>query len=424
MKIGIRWERGLLKIDVEPTMRVSALVQKISEQIKVPSFFCTLFKSMNNKEFLNKIEKEMTIEHEGIKKGDIIFLKIENPSMIPKEIPVAKMAMKSDVIDEFIKDGEKIPQSVKNVRSMFGNKVITCAMHEARENAIPQIIYQTETSCYVIRVADEALQRFQTVALQDGFKNHRVMFLFGRADDVKGKTTIHCGMEPPQKNFEDHFEISDEFDDGLLVKLASFFGMRLLGMAVSHGGTDKLPMPSYLIRMAAHYQNRFGELFTTLIVLPRGKIDTEVVAYQVTDAVVNLSKMGMIKDDPDPRNIHFKVDNRITGVRVFDKLMQKCDVNLCLCSVRIRKTQSKFPSHAFPSLQAKPTKIDVRSYLNENEFCPTWRKFFDFNLLVYLVYSHAINLECAKRVVQCIIKMEEIPQPILQDITLFCDYKF
>jgi hypothetical protein len=424
MKIGVRWAKGLLKVEAEPSMSVNALTQKISEIIKIKPMYCVLYRSMNNSEFIDKIRGPLTLEQEGIKNGDIIFLNVTNMSLVSKDIQVAQMAMKSDVIDEYVKDGEKIPESLKSIRREFGNRIITGSMHELRESTIPQIIYQTETSCYAIRVSDEALIRFQTIALQENFKNHRVIFLFGCADETTGKTTIHCGMEPPQRNFEDHFEISDEFDDYFLIKIARLFGMRFLGMAVSHGGSDRLPMPSYLIRIAAKYQNRYGELFTTLVLLPHRTNDIEVVAYQITDAVVNLSKMGLLTDDPDPQNIHFKVDKQVRGVRVFGKLMQKCDVNLCICSVRIRKTHSKIPSHCFPSLNANPTKIDVQNYFKDNSNCPIWRRFFDFNLIVYLVYSQAINIDCAERVVKCIIKMEDIPRQILEDVELFSGHSF
>ena len=418
-KIGIRWEKGMLKMDVDPNMSVAKLISDISRSIKVDPVYIKLFKNLSKSlSFSDKIEKNRTIEQNNIHKGDIIYMQVDR-DQIPKNIPVAQMAMKNDIIDEFVKPGEKIPETVKNIRKEYGTRVITSAFYDMKERGIPQIIEQTESSCYAIRVAEEALKRFQVLAIQSNFDKHRVMFLFGRLDEISGKITIHCSLEPPQKNFEDHFEISPNFQDLTTVEVAKCFGMKLLGMCVSHKGPSKLPLPSYLLRLAAKYQNIYGEYFTTLIMTPRGQSNIEVEAFQVCDAVVNLTKLKLIDDtqNNDPSKIFFKQE-----IRVFEKKMKSCNVNLCLCAVRIRKTQSKFPSHSFPTLSANPTKKDLVMHFKDNEFCPSWRKFFDFNLLVYLHVYHALPFSHIKIIIDCIIAMSDVPKQILDEVSNFCGY--
>ena len=223
-------------------------------------------------------------------------------------------------------------------------------------------------------------------SLQNEFDTHRLIYLFGRVDEAKGKTTVHCGLEPPQKNYKDSVEVSPNFLMDAPIKIASFFGMRLVGMAVSHNGTDKLPMPQYLINLAAEHQIKYGEYFTTLIVLPKGSSNTEVVAYQVTDAVVNLKKKGFIIQSKKENCIAFNED-----VRVFGKKSRTCDCNLCLCAVRVRNVSSKISSHDFPSPSAQPTIEDVQHYLKDNEYCPNWRKFFDFCFLVFIIMERIVS---------------------------------
>ena len=448
-KIGIRWARGMLKIDVEPSMTIGKLLFEVCQTIKIPQINCKLFRSCSPKsKFIDELDENRTIADEKIKRGDIIYLDVPT-QIIPQNIPVAQQGIKCyDIINEFHKDNEKIPQIVKNLQSEYGPRVIAAPFYDMKERGVPQITYQTESSCYAFRVAEEAIKRFQYISLQDHCRVHRVLLLFGRLDKISGKVTIHCSVQPTQICYEDHFEISPTFNEDLCCEVADMFGMKLLGMAVSHPKIlekkkeneqlykkikeDKdedekgveIPMPTYLIELAAKYQAKFGEYFTTLAITPvKGKDILHIEAFQVTDAVVKLTQMQLIDDDilkalEDYYKVYFKQD-----IRVFEQKRKFCHVNLCICAVRIRKVKSKIPSHAFPTLAACPTDTDVQMYFKDNEYCPSWRKFFDFNLLVYMA-NNGIELSTIKEIVKSIINMEDVPRRILDRIgDRFC-YSF
>ena len=429
-KIGIRWPLGMLKVDVDPKMTIGKLLFEVSQKIKVAQRSCKLYRSLSPKStYIDELNQNSTVEEENIKKGDIIYLDVSKEKL-PQNVPVGQHVMKYDVIDEFKPKDEKIPETVRNVRCTFGKRVISSAFYDMKERGIPAIIYQLESSCYAFRVAQEAIQRFQYISLQDHCAVHRVLLLFGRLNEETGKVSIHCSVQPPQKNFADHFEINSNFNMTLCLEIANMFGMKLLGMAVSHPYIKEpnkeranIPLPAYLIELAAKFQELFGEYFTTLVCTPFGNDLMNIEAFQVTDAVVKLTQLNLIdeeksKETKDFCKIYFKQD-----IRVFEQKKRWCHVNLCICAVRIRKIQSKIPSHDFPTLAAEPSETDVQKYFKNNELCPSWRRFFDFNLLVYLALT-GIELSTMRKIVNSIVKMEDIPKYILDQIGSKFHYSF
>lgn len=414
MKIGIQWPRGMVKLDVEPDESVESVRTKLSERIKIEPQYLALFQSLSQNGYDGRIDNRNTVDGAGIQDREIIYCKLLTERL--PNTPVAQGALKANVLDDFIKSGDQVPEDIKNFQKNFGTRAINFQFFELRDSYIPEIISQTESSTYAIRVGDVVLKRFQIIALNERFATHRVMFLFGRVDKYTGKITVHCGMEPPQVNAPDHFTISSDFDMFKPCLIAQNFGMQCVGMAVSHPGDSRLPLPPYLLKLAAHFQVRFGEYFTTLVVLPNGTENVEVHAFQVMDAVSKLENLGIIEEPKlgDNQYITFNKDVRVYGAK-----SRKAHANICICAVRVRRVKSKIPSHEFPSPNASPTKMDLRRYLDENEYCPSWRKLFDFNLLVYLFMNGVLVNRDIPTLVNCIISMIDVPKYILDKIANF-----
>jgi len=406
MLILIRWPKGSFKADVSSNDYAGSILNDISRKYSMPLGSIELYRDF---QLHDKIDSRKTLFEENISNGQILYLKCD--CSLPK-VDICQMSSPADMTERFFEKGEKVPESLDRIRKEFGPRAVTAAFFEHEEMKLPSIDYQDESSCYAIRVGKEALVRFQNYAFQTGFSTHRVIFLFGRVDTIKGKVTVHCSYEPEQENYDTHFKISDSFNVNSALRVASAFGMQCIGMAISHQSNPQYPLSEYMIKLAALYQNLYGEYFTTLVVTPRGDSETEVVAFQITDAAMKIQKMDLFDFSLDQKRVYFKRE-----LRVFGKKSRYADVNLFLCAVRVRLTNSKFPSHSFPS---QPSLIDISKHLFDNEYYPEWLKFFDFNLLVFLVNERVImNENELNSIVAAILTKSKLPEEIMNSVNLY-----
>jgi hypothetical protein len=187
-------------------------------------------------------------------------------------------------------------------------------------------------------------------------------------------------------------------------------GLQCVGMAVATQYNKLIPLPPYLIQRAAEFQNVFGEYFTTLVVLPhQGQFSTD--AYQVTDAAVRMSKEGYFRQTDDPSVISFTEELFCCGV--MRKELRDDDVKILLSDVRVHQRRSKIPIHEFLSPAADPTIHDLAAYLQKHELEPSWYKFFDFNLLVFLAAKCGIKVDGDLRIlIDCILAKRDVPESI------------
>ena len=409
VKIGVQWARGLIKLDTSLTVPVKRVIDELSKQTSVSSNNITLYL---DQKFTQPIDPNKTVVTSKIKKGMIIYMKVDGP--LP-DVKFGESVIPIDVHSHFLGDSQNVPSLELKKAKEMGLRVVTPALFEHREKLKPHFTYQKESSCFAIRLGLEAINRFQKIAFQSNFVTHRLIFLFGRINIYTGKVTVHCGMEPPQKNFLDHVEIKPDFNMNVPLEIAKSFGMECVGMAISHKCESKNhPMTEYIVKMAAHYQNEFSEYFTTVIITPthqNGVDSIEVQGFQVNDATMKIEKSGIFEESEDPNVLQFNTD-----VKFQNRPLRKLDTNLALCAVRIRSAKSHFPSNAFPSPAAFPSSVDLKHYIDDNQYCPPWRQLFDFNLLVYLVSSGVIPSDKIKTVVDQIIGKKKIDKTVLSNL--------
>ena len=188
--------------------------------------------------------------------------------------------------------------------------------------------------------------------------------------------------------------------------------MQCVGMAISHNAKKQYPIFSYMARLAAKYQNKFGEYFTTLSIFPNEEThEISVEAYQVSDAAMRLDSEHYFEEDPSETEVKIK-----EPLKVGNQMKEKFDVNWLLCALRVKKTNSKFPLHSFPWPQQKPTIVDLQKHFENNLFCPSWYALFDFNLLTFLLHHEIVSPEEMEIIVKSIIASSEIPEKIMNKI--------
>lgn len=399
MKIGIRWPKGTIRLEIEPNDGVKLLLKKISEKIQIEAKYLVLY---HDEKLTDLIDISGSCMRAHIENGSFIFLKVN--SVLP-EVPVATMTAPVDAQEEYLDSAKEIPANLKRIRQDYGTKTITPAFLEYKESLKPSITEQDDSSCFAIRIGEEPLKLFQKEAVKSAFLTHRLAFLFGRINKISGKITVHCFLEPHQINQSDRVTLTEEFDPTICLAIARQFKMSLVGMAISHRPVnEKYPMTEYMIKMAAMYQNMFGEYFTTLIVMPTKEGSIEVDAFQVIDSAMKLESFDLFAESEDQTHILFK-----EPVKVLQKKLTKIDCNLLLCAVRIRQTKSRFLSHSFPHPSTNPSIVNLNQYITDNLYSPPWYAMFDFNLLYFCVARQLIPLEEMLLVVDLIVLKEDIP---------------
>lgn len=310
--------------------------------------------------------------------------------------------------DSIYKEAEKLDE-VKDLKKMFGQNAFGVAHLEYKKRKLPTIDDQPEGSCYKITIAREAMQPFASTAFTEHFASHRLAFLFGRINKKTGNVTVHCLMEPEQINYPDHVELSPDFDITIPNQVAGILGMECVGMAISHKFETDQPFCEYMLRLAAKYQNTFGEYFTTVCVRPNpdDKNTTELRAYQVKDAAMKIDKKQWFVDSDDPSWCKF--DRDVHNLYISDAYANKAQVNMLVCAVPKKcSCKSKIPGHKFPSPSSYPTAAALASYLSENSDFPTWLKLFDFNLLIFLLKNKVVPEDDFKIIIDSILKMENL----------------
>jgi hypothetical protein len=137
----------------------------------------------------------------------------------------------------------------------------------------------------------------------------------------------------------------------------------------------------------------------------------EIVAFQVSDGTMKISQEGLFAESPDPQTIVLTEQLYICGWK-----RDRADVNVFLCAVRLRTTQSKFPNHTFPSPSHNPTPLDLKFHFRDNEFCPMWYQLFDFNLLFYIASKHVLTMEQMHRMIPAILQKKDLPDEMTDRI--------
>lgn len=410
MKFAIRWARGVIRVDVNLGDQMMKVLQEICGKYKLDYRYCQLF---YDELYTKPIPVNGSVQNARIKPMSFVFMKVD--TTIPDDIKFAQMTLSTNIGSQFLAEGEKMTPEMKRIQAEYGPRAVSAAFFEHKQSLKPKIEYQDESSCYAFRIGEEAIKRFRIIAFQENFATHRITFLFGRINEVTGKITVHVSCEPQQVNEPNHVTISDSFDPTIPLQIAECFGMKCVGMAISHQPNSKMPMTPYMVQLAAFYQNMYGEYFTTLVVTPQENNEISVEAFQVSDAAMQLDREQIwnpVDFTKETKEITFKEE-----LFVYNSKKKSADVNLFLCAVRVRLTHSKFPSHSFPCLSQNPTLIDLKKHLDENEFCPSWRQLFDFNLLVFIVANDIFTIEHdIPIIVNDIIQKQEIPSVYMEMI--------
>ena len=416
VKIAVQWARGLIKLEMPLSAKVSQLIEKVSQETTVPANTITILapEPKTISKFTKQLDPNSTLANSKIKSGTLLYMQTTEKNL--PDVKFGQSVLPVDVHAHFIEEDQKnVPKQMIQKAKELGARVVTPALFEYREKTKPHFTYQKESSCFAIRIGLEAINRFQKIAFSSNFATHRLIFLFGRINEITGKITVHCGMEPPQKNFADHVEIDPNFNMDIPLQIAKAFGMNCIGMAISHNCASKNhPMTEYMVKLAAKYQNEFTEYFTTVTITPtshNGVSSLEMQGFQVNDATMKVEKAGLFAQSEEPEFMAFNTD-----IKFQSKPHRKLDTNLALCAVRIRTAKSHFPSNAFPSPSAMPTTQDLKEYFNDNQYCPPWRQLFDFNLLVYLVQIKVLAPMLIDTVVNQIIYKKPIEKTVMANL--------
>lgn len=341
-------------------------------------------------------------------------------------LPNADICKKTskDLSKKYLDFNDMNAADVKNISSQWGpNAISLCHFKHLHKND-PIIDKRLDSSCRLLIITKPSLDDFTNISLSQGFKNHRITFLFGRIDEIRGKATVHCSYEPEQTNYLDHVEFNDDFTVPL--KIADLLGMKCIGMAISHkppvgnNEKDKYFLTSYMVKLAATYQNKFGEYFTTLIISPANDLTNSSYfdAFQVKDGAMKLQSNDDLVLTNDFKELKFRKE-----INVYNVITDHCDVFHLLCNVGVKQfhgnkpmnyIKSKIPLHDFPHPSQFPDIKDFALYDESHQKLPTWTKFFNFQLLCYMLSNLILSEYEMINFIDCIVHMKE-PSVLIMD---------
>lgn len=406
--IAVQWARGTIKLKVRLSQEIDSVIEELS---KITGLRPDQMELYYDCKFTNRISRNISLVKAKIKNRTMLYMDVVNSAEIPSNVKFGEQLEKQDVGVDIMGDDvspEEREAILARARA-FGPRVVTTEMMNVRDRGIPHFGTKEMSSVFAIRIPQsKILDPFFRAAYQNGYKTHRVMFLFGRVEKYTGKVTVHCSLEPQQKNFVDHFQILEEFDMNLVRRIAQAFGMDCVGMAISCEKFDNdHPITEYMIKLAAKYQAEISEHFTTIIATANS-----AEAFQVNDAAVKSYQKDLFDQSTSPILLKFKEE-----VKLGTKRSKEFDVNFALCTLRIRPARSHFPDvENFPSLSEYPSINDVKGYLNSTPYCPWWYRLFNFRLLVYLFCMKIIPESKIKEVVDQIIAKEQISKSVITQI--------
>lgn len=413
MKVLVRHPCGSFKIDVNEDMMVNDFIKLCSDKLKIEPKNISVFADFAS---TLRLDESRLLKECEVKNATTLYLQISNVAkreFIRENLVVDRSKGDNLMPKFFTNGGNEMPFHLKKLRREFGGNAVTVDFYNFRDQQLPYIDYQEESSCYAIRISKESITRFQKLLLQSRFDKDKILLLFGRINEYTGKVTVHCSLEPHQDVYENGIYLKDRDEVELAIDVAAEFGMRIVGMVIGHNGKPTLPITNHIALMAAEYQYLYGEYFTTVVFIPKGLDDLEVQAFQVTDSLVKLFSKSLIsmEQPSDPSLIAFNAPIMTMGTK-----QTTCHINLCLCAIRIRETTSKVISHSFPSLSADPTELDYSRHISDNELAPTWYQFFDFNLLVFLRIKRLISERSLKLIASSILSKTSIPDQVLREL--------
>ena len=232
MKILVNTPIGSHVFDVTLYDKVEDFVKMIAAHFKLNPQGIVLY---NDHNFTQIIKIEGTIINAKINKTTrVVFIKYNG------ELPKVKLCQQTDnpnAVLDYLDPNEKPTTEMKNFQNQWGQRAVGLNFIDHQLSKKPVVEHQAESSCYAIRVAEEAIKRFRNIAFSENFMTHRIAFLYGRVNKITGKITVHCSCEPEQTNAADHVVVSDDFDLTLPTLIADNFGMECVGMAISHKDT-------------------------------------------------------------------------------------------------------------------------------------------------------------------------------------------
>jgi hypothetical protein len=412
VRLLVNWERGQVHLNASRTDTVRKILELVAEKLGCNPSDIALLAEFNSAAPLDHSVKFKDFAPPGTQQATL-YLKVLKP-FSPN---IGCDAAPAVAANRFLAPGETPTLEMQRIAAEFGDRAVSLAHYAHADSLKPRIEEQAQSSCYAIRISEKIFLTFEALALQDGFRVHRFAFLYGRVKPLTGKVTVHCCFEPEQVSSPERVDLHQSFNIDIPNAIAAQFGMQCVGMAVSGSFDAKMPLHPYVIVRAAQYQNLFGEYFVTLIVSPsqgsEGRVSVE--AFQVKDVAMRLEKEGLVVPSADPSILKFKEPIFVYGKGKKLDQLQGDEVNLLLCAVRVRQKESKIPLHVFPAPAHSPSFLDLKRHLENHEFCPSWYKLFDFNLLVFLATKGGLAVTSEIQVIiRSIIAKTDVPEGIME----------
>jgi nuclear protein localization family protein 4 len=246
------------------------------------------------------------------------------------------------------------------------------------------------------------------------------------------RAVLEAIYEPPQEMIGEIAQFKDDPNHAKVEKLAEALGLEMIGWVFTSfplDHDDQLLSPVEVQRMArlqnehstqAHFTKYTLSKFVTCAIRPDPKQGggPALNPFMVSDQACAMQRGGIFGDDPDRKHVVVRESQKnelIPDFIVEGKPNKKILTDFFVVRINdstFKKLRSMFTHADFPreNRQTQPQRRDdLKKYFRKRDNKePSWSRFADFHLLVYI--AQEIDIDTAVAIADCVRDRKQVPE--------------
>ncbi|CAM9848331.1 unnamed protein product [Pylaiella littoralis] len=360
MIIRVRTRAGVWRVnDVAPETTIAELRQRLSTEHNADLSDDTrqpLTLSPNPKGDQDPLSLESTLQSLGLAHGDMIHLNLDESirDMAHEEAAGPKRINKDGTIEQQsfdeISNKTGFRPGMMSLRSMK-MKWTLADFTEMNDQFTFRLKKPEKGVCTKVSLDSAACNSFQSFVRQFGFHRARMGYLYGQFTDDDTKVRVECVYEPPQENYPEGFQVSEDPKADTVEALAGLLGLKRVGWIFAHPPREEgFLFSSAEVITAATLQLEAADgindtPFVTVKVTAEEDGNAHFDAFQVSKQCMEMVAEGALDVGENPG--HCVVPKTFTAI-VEMKEAKEVDTTMFLNTVPIEQHESVKFVHDFP----------------------------------------------------------------------------
>ncbi|CAN0145288.1 unnamed protein product [Scytosiphon promiscuus] len=243
MIIRVRTHAGVWRVnDVGPDTTIRELRQRLSTEHNAnlsDDSRQPLTLKPNPKGDQEPLSLESTLQSLGLGHGDMVHLSLDESirDMAHEEAGGPKRINKDGTIEQQsfdeISNKTGFRPGMMSLRSMK-MKWTLADFTEMNDQFTFRLKKPEKGVCTKVTLDSAACNSFQSFVRQFGFHRARMGYLYGQFTDDDTKVRVECVYEPPQENYPEGFQVSEDPKGDTVEALAGLLGLKRVGWIFAH----------------------------------------------------------------------------------------------------------------------------------------------------------------------------------------------